>query len=95
MPASLIFRYSRPWPVWLTMTRRPAADYAENGPPPLPLPVFVRVLGSGGAQSRAADAQVIAAAAGKVLGRPAERVHVIFEPEADGRVYFGGTSGSG
>jgi hypothetical protein len=30
-----------------------------------------------------------------VLGRPAERVHVIFEPEADGRVYFGGTSGSG
>jgi phenylpyruvate tautomerase PptA (4-oxalocrotonate tautomerase family) len=77
--------------VWVTLTRRPVGDYAENGPPPAPLPVFVRVLASGGdPQQRAAWASAIAEAVGAAAGRPAERVHVIFEPDAAGRVFFGG-----
>lgn len=30
--------------LWLWLSHRPAHDYAENGPTPSPLPVFVRVL---------------------------------------------------
>ena len=77
--------------VWVTLTRRPASDYAENGPPPQPLPVFVRVLARGDDPARrAAWAQAIAAAVAAALQRPTERVHVIFEPDANGRVFFGG-----
>lgn len=77
--------------VWVTLTQRPAGDYAENGPPPEPLPVFVRVLAHGDEPGRrAAQARAIAAAVAARLGRPGERVHVIFEPDAAGRVYFGG-----
>jgi phenylpyruvate tautomerase PptA (4-oxalocrotonate tautomerase family) len=77
--------------VWVTLHRHPAGDYAENGPPPEPLPVFVRVLArSGDAAERAALAARIADAVAALLRRPAERVHVIFEPEAAGRVHFGG-----
>jgi len=77
--------------VWLTLTRRPAADYAENGPPPMPLPVFVRVLAGGDDLStRAAQARAIAGAVAATLSRPIERVHLILEPDAAARVYFGG-----
>ena len=77
--------------VWLTLTQRPAGDYAENGPLPSPLPVFVRVLARGDDRAaRAAQARAIAGAVAAKLARPADRVHVIFEPDADGRVYFGG-----
>jgi phenylpyruvate tautomerase PptA (4-oxalocrotonate tautomerase family) len=77
--------------VWVTLTRRPTADYAENGPPPEPPPVFVRVLAGGDDRStRAAQAQAIAGAVAAKLSRPIEHVHVIFEPDAAGRVYFGG-----
>ena len=77
--------------VWLTLTRRPAADYAENGPPPMPLPVFVRMLAGGDDLStRAAQARAIAGAVAATLSRPIERVHLILEPDAAARVYFGG-----
>lgn len=77
--------------VWVTLTRRPAADYAENGAPPLPPPVFVRVLVRDEERStRDAQARDIAGAVAVTLSRPVERVHVIFEPDAAGRVYFGG-----
>jgi phenylpyruvate tautomerase PptA (4-oxalocrotonate tautomerase family) len=77
--------------VWVTLTRRPSADYAENGPLPEPPPVFVRVLGGGDDRStRAAQARAIAGAVAAKLSRPIEHVHVIFEPDAAGRVYFGG-----
>jgi phenylpyruvate tautomerase PptA (4-oxalocrotonate tautomerase family) len=82
--------------VWVTLTRRPAADYAENGPPPEPPPVFVRVLARGNDRSaRAAQAQAIAGAVAAKLSRPIERVHVILEPDAAGRVYFGGRPSQG
>ena len=77
--------------VWVTLTQRPVGDYAENGPPLQPLPVFVRVLARGEDPStRATWAQAIGGAVATTLERPPDRVHVIFEPDADGRVFFGG-----
>jgi phenylpyruvate tautomerase PptA (4-oxalocrotonate tautomerase family) len=82
--------------VWVTLTRRAAGEYAENGPPPSPPPVFVRVLALGDdGPSRAARARAIGAAVAATIGHPAERVHVIFEPDAAGRVFFGGRGRQG
>jgi phenylpyruvate tautomerase PptA (4-oxalocrotonate tautomerase family) len=82
--------------VWVTLTRQPTADYAENGPPPEPPPVFVRVLARGDDRStHAAQARAIAGAVAERLARPIDRVHVIFEPHAEDRVYFGGRSNPG
>lgn len=82
--------------VWVTLTRRSNADYAENGPLPESPPVFVRVLAGGdGSSTNAAQAQMIAGAVAASLGRPVERVHVIFEPAANGRVYFRGRASQG
>ena len=39
----------------------------------------------------ASEAMAVAEAVGRVLARPRENVHVIYEPEATGRVAFGGT----
>jgi phenylpyruvate tautomerase PptA (4-oxalocrotonate tautomerase family) len=82
--------------VWVTLHRHPAGDYAENGPPPEPLPAFVRVLARDqDASVQAARAARLAAAVAALLRRPAERVHVIFEPACAGRVHFGGRAGAG
>jgi phenylpyruvate tautomerase PptA (4-oxalocrotonate tautomerase family) len=78
--------------VWVMLNRRPEFDYAENGPSPSPPPVFVRVLVRGTGRSAHA-ARSIAAAVAATLDRPSERVHIIFEPDAEGRVYFGGEPG--
>jgi len=76
---------------WVTLTRRAVGEYAENGPPPSPPPVFVRVLALGDdASSRAVKARAIGAAVAATIGDPAERVHAIFEPGATGRVFSGG-----
>lgn len=68
----------------------PATHYAENGPPITVLPVFVRVL------VRTRDpavwpkrAETIRAAVSEATVRSASAVHVIFEPDATGRVFFG------
>jgi hypothetical protein len=67
-----------------------AADYAENGAQPDPLPVFVRVTARFADASRLPQhARVIAAEVATAVQRPRERVHVIFEPDARGRVFFG------
>jgi len=70
-----------------------ASNYAENGSPSKALPVFVRVL------VRTKDPSVwpkraaaIAVAVADATTRERASVHVIFEPDASGRVFFGGTS---
>jgi hypothetical protein len=70
-----------------------ASLYAENGPPPQSLPVFVRVL------VRTRDrsvwpkrAETIALALSHATTRPRAAVHVIFEPDATGRLFIGGTA---
>jgi phenylpyruvate tautomerase PptA (4-oxalocrotonate tautomerase family) len=77
--------------LWVTVRHLPASRYAENGPPNATMPVFVRVL----ARTRDASewpqrAGTIAAVVSKATGRERSSVHVIFEPDASGRVFFGG-----
>jgi phenylpyruvate tautomerase PptA (4-oxalocrotonate tautomerase family) len=80
-----------PGAVWVKVEHVPASGYAENGPSPCPLPVFVRVLSRVDDETLLAQrAQRIAVAVATVVDRPPERVHVIFEPDARGRVFFGG-----
>jgi len=80
-----------PGSVWVKVAFLPASGYAENGPSPCPLPVFVRVLSRWDDAARLAQrAQRIAVAVAPVVGRPPERVYVIFEPDASGRVFLGG-----
>jgi phenylpyruvate tautomerase PptA (4-oxalocrotonate tautomerase family) len=77
--------------LWVKVRKLSASGYAENGPPGTTLPVFVRVL------VRTKDpsvwpkrAAVIAAAVAHATARTPASVHVIFEPDATGRVFFGG-----
>jgi phenylpyruvate tautomerase PptA (4-oxalocrotonate tautomerase family) len=80
--------------VWVRLSSLPSTHYAENGPTPDPPPVFVRVLARiDDARSVALTAQQIAAVVAAVVERPRERVHVIFEADAGGRVFFGGQTG--
>jgi hypothetical protein len=81
---------SVPGSVWVRVRHLAAADYAENGDQPDPLPVFVRVIARSGDTGRwPQHARVIAAEVATAVRRPRERVHVIFEPDARGRVFFG------
>lgn len=77
--------------LWVKVQKVPASGYAENGLPSRTFPVFVRVL------VRTKDpsvwpkrAEVIAAAVAEATTRKPASVHVIFEPDASGRVFFGG-----
>jgi phenylpyruvate tautomerase PptA (4-oxalocrotonate tautomerase family) len=78
--------------LWVKVQRLSASLYAENGPAARVLPVFVRVL------VRTKDpavwpkrAETIAAAVATATQRDKSLIHVIFEPDATGRVFFGGT----
>lgn len=77
--------------LWVKVRKLAASNYAENGPAQPALPVFARVL------VRTKDpavwpsrAAAIAAAVAEATARPEQAVHVIFEPDATGRVFFGG-----
>jgi phenylpyruvate tautomerase PptA (4-oxalocrotonate tautomerase family) len=80
--------------LWVTLRHLPASHYSENGPPIATLPVFVRVLArtrdSTDAAERPQRAEMIAAVVSQVTARERSSVHVIFEPDASGRVFFGG-----
>jgi len=79
---------------WVRLRALPRAQYAENGGGPADgvLPVFVSVLRSTPpyGEHRGAEAKKLAEAVGLALNRPAENVHVIYEPAARGRIAFGG-----
>ena len=82
-----------PGEVWVRLQVLPATHYAENGTPvdEQPMPVFVRVLtAEAAAGARAAQAQALAAAVATACARMPQRVHVLFEPAATGRIAFGG-----
>ena len=79
--------------LWVKARRVAASSYAENGPRNDVLPIFVRVL------VRTRDPQVwpqraaaIADAVANATSRPRDLIHVIFEPDATGRVFFGGSA---
>ena len=81
--------------LWVKVSKLSAMSYAENGPPTGTLPVFVRVL------VRTRDPSVwpqraatINVAVAEATNRKRESVHVIFEPDATARVFFGGAPDS-
>ena len=86
---------SRPQGCWVRLSWREARDYAESagGPPDGVYPVFCTVLLARrprGERLRAQARQLTTAIA-EVTGRPADNVHLLYEPQGAGRVVFGGT----
>jgi hypothetical protein len=78
--------------LWVRVQAVPAAQYAENGPAPEELPVFLDVLFYE-LPSQAVlqgQAEALANKAGQVLGRRSGCVHIEFKPPGKGRVAFGG-----
>ena len=81
---------------WVRVRRLPTSAYAENTgdvPEDHPFrPIFVRVLHRRvpALDVRRSQARSIAEEASRLCGRRPENVHVLFEPEANGRIAFGG-----
>jgi len=78
---------------WVKLRYLPSAHYAENGATdPEMRPVFVSLLlgRSLPAVGRKELSLTLARAIGEVVGRPIENVHILFEPDARGRMAFGG-----
>ncbi len=78
---------------WVRVSEVPADSYAENGgAAPDPLPVFVSILRAQPPEGLALEQEAarFAAALSLELGRPIERIHLIYELAGRGRVAFGG-----
>jgi phenylpyruvate tautomerase PptA (4-oxalocrotonate tautomerase family) len=79
---------------WVSVRALPLAQYAESGGGPEPgvEPVFVTVIRASRAAGEAmeVEAGALTSAIAEACGRPAENVHLIYEPDAVGRVAFGG-----
>lgn len=85
---------ARPDGTWVKVAVLPEALYAEGGGGPAVgiRPVFVRIVKAELAVGTELQAQAlrVADAVSAVCGRPRENVHVIYEPQARGRIAFGG-----
>lgn len=79
---------------WCRLRALPSDQYAENRAvvPKDIRPVFVTVLKSrvGGADALKSEAAKLCEALAEACGRPKENVHVLYLPEAAGRMSFGG-----
>ncbi len=84
-----------PGTTWVALREIPREDYAENGggPPAGVSPVIVRVLKAHRPEDEdlATEAEALTRAVAGACGRPAENVHLIYEPPGGGRVAFGGS----
>lgn len=84
---------SPPQATWVRIAILDSVDYAENGAlASVPQPVFVKVTKRTHpkASDLADEIARLTAAIAEVCGRPAENVHVCYEPPAAGRQAFGG-----
>lgn len=83
---------SPPAGTWVRLRGLPGQQYAENDSPPGPHPVFVSVLKARMASAEATQAEVsrLTPLIAKLCDRPAENVHIIYQPEGFGRAAFGG-----
>ncbi len=92
--AAAVIDPDRPQGTWVRLRRLTLDGYAENagGPPDGTLPVFVSVLEAAPPQSDALEreARALTEAVATACGRPAEHVHLLYEPPAAGRIAFGG-----
>jgi phenylpyruvate tautomerase PptA (4-oxalocrotonate tautomerase family) len=86
---------SPPASTWVRVRSLPQEQYAENGTasPEGWQSVFVTVRKAQRPTGSALEAEVRALTEGvsRVCGRPAENVHILYEPDALGRIAFGGT----
>lgn len=84
---------SLPGRVWVKVSIIPATKYAENGGRQAGLyPVFVTVLKSRVPEGSALEGEIaqLTEVIAKILRRPAENVHIFYQPDGAGRVAFGG-----
>ena len=84
---------SKPRGTWVKVRILDSALYAENGTSPNMdvFPVFVSVLKSRiDAAGLREEASRLAETIAGVCNRPRENVHIVYQPEAPGRVAFGG-----
>ncbi len=85
---------SQPSGTWVKARQQQRAYYAENRIEVSPdlRPVIVEVLKSepDSGKNLAIEAAAVCAVVAQVLGRRTENVHVIYQPDARGRVAFGG-----
>jgi phenylpyruvate tautomerase PptA (4-oxalocrotonate tautomerase family) len=83
-----------PGTTWVRLRSLEQGNYAESGggPPDGVSPVFVAVLKRTlpGMEQRRVEAARLAAAVAQACARPVENVHVLYLPEGDGRMAFGG-----
>jgi phenylpyruvate tautomerase PptA (4-oxalocrotonate tautomerase family) len=83
-----------PGRTWVKLRALAPDQYAENGggPPPGVYPVFVSVLKARlpSPDRLAREATGLTEAVAKACHRSPENVHVLYQPEAAGRVTFGG-----
>lgn len=81
-----------PGRTWVRLRRLAEADYGESGggPPEGPGPIFVTLL-EADPRTTAVRLRAVAETVGRLCDRPTERVHVLVEPAARGRIAFGGT----
>ncbi|MCI0519496.1 MAG: hypothetical protein L0Z70_04495 [Chloroflexi bacterium] len=88
-----------PGSTWVKTTFLRAEDYAESGggPPEGVAPVFISVLRARlpSPAEMGQEAAQLAAAAAEVCKRPQENVHILYLPEAAGRMFFGGRQAAG
>ncbi len=79
---------------WVRARGLPAANYAENDEPDPPGrdAVFVTVLKRTRPEPAVLEMEAarVSEAVAAACGRPRERVHVLYEPPAAGRIAFGG-----
>lgn len=79
-----------PGNVWVRLRLLPPEQYAENQSANPPYPVFVTVLKALWTGDMAQEAVQLTKVVADVCGRDPAHVHIIYLPEALGRVAFGG-----
>ena len=85
---------SAPQGTWVKLRFLDEKSYAENSAvrPSTAQPVFVSVTQSSlpAEPERSEQASVLSNAIADLSDRPVENVHILFEPPAAGRIFFGG-----
>jgi len=83
-----------PGSTWVRVRQLPPQQYAENGivSPEGWRAVFVTIHKAQRPMGSALEAEVRALTEGvaRVCGRPVENVHILYEPDAQSRIAFGG-----
>ncbi len=90
---------SAPGTTWVKLRKIARQHYAENGggPPMGTLPIFVSILKQEmPAKNQLRDEiRLLTTAIAEICDRPEQNVHILYLPEAAGRIAFGGNMASG